>query len=210
MLQRTYVASRPQLCRLLLLLPLWMAAQAAKRSPRQVCSLQVVTQASGCVLFRHLLTHHLTVRALPPCTAGAFAGYQLQVMESHQSTKVDVSGTAKAIVQSFQKLGIDYNESKIKKIREKGPQLEVMSVPEEALAGHAFHTYDLTSPDGSVNLMFKHNVMGRSTYAEGTVDAVIFLHKKIQERAQQKVYNMIDVLKEGSLRRADAGAPPPS
>lgn len=33
---------------------------------------------------------------------GAFAGYKLRVVESHQSTKKDTSGTAKAVVASFQ------------------------------------------------------------------------------------------------------------
>ena len=41
---------------------------------------------------------------------GAFAGYRLQVVESHQRSKVDTSGTARAIVQSFQKLGLDFDE----------------------------------------------------------------------------------------------------
>ena len=41
---------------------------------------------------------------------GAFAGYRLQVVESHQRSKVDTSGTARAIVQSFQKLGLDFEE----------------------------------------------------------------------------------------------------
>ena len=41
---------------------------------------------------------------------GAFAGYRLQVVESHQRSKVDTSGTARAIVQSFQKLGLHFDE----------------------------------------------------------------------------------------------------
>ena len=40
---------------------------------------------------------------------GAFAGYTLTVTESHQKTKVDTSGTAKAVVASFQKLGLDFD-----------------------------------------------------------------------------------------------------
>jgi 4-hydroxy-tetrahydrodipicolinate reductase len=40
---------------------------------------------------------------------GAFAGYTLQVTESHQSSKVDTSGTAKAVISSFQKLGLPFN-----------------------------------------------------------------------------------------------------
>lgn len=75
-----------------------------------------------------------------------------------------------------------------------------MGVPEDNIDGHAFHTYTLTSPDGTVQFVFKHNVVERSIYAEGTVDAVMFLAKKIEEKAEQKVYNMVDVLREGSLR----------
>ena len=41
---------------------------------------------------------------------GAFAGYSLEVIESHQRSKVDTSGTAKAVVSSFQQLGLDFQE----------------------------------------------------------------------------------------------------
>lgn len=41
---------------------------------------------------------------------GAFAGYKLRVTESHQSTKADTSGTAKAVVASFEKLGAPISE----------------------------------------------------------------------------------------------------
>ena len=41
---------------------------------------------------------------------GAFSGYSLQVQESHQRTKADTSGTAKAVVASFQKLGLEFKE----------------------------------------------------------------------------------------------------
>lgn len=37
----------------------------------------------------------------------------------------------------------------------------------------------VTSPDGSVQLQFQHNVVGREVYAEGTVDACIFLAQKV-------------------------------
>ena len=44
---------------------------------------------------------------------GAFAGYSLEVEESHQRSKVDTSGTAKAIVGSFRQLGIDFSDVSI-------------------------------------------------------------------------------------------------
>jgi 4-hydroxy-tetrahydrodipicolinate reductase len=79
-------------------------------------------------------------------------------------------------------------------------QLELMDVPEHALTGHAFHTYELKSPDKTVSFVFKHNVVARGIYAEGTVDAVLFLQRKINQGAEQRIFNMVDVLKEGLLR----------
>eukprot|EP00249_Psilotum_nudum_P013865 c24555_g1_i3 orf=471-1265(+) len=130
----------------------------------------------------------------------AFAGYSLKVIESHQSTKVDTSGTARAIVSAFRKLGLLFSDDQIAMVRDPQEQVQKMGVPKEYLEGHAFHTYLLSSPDGTVTFQFQHNVCGRTIYAEGTVDAVLFLAKKVQEKAEKKIYNMIDVLREGCMR----------
>mmetsp|Transcript_4258 Transcript_4258/g.10944 ORF Transcript_4258/g.10944 Transcript_4258/m.10944 type:complete len:320 (-) Transcript_4258:187-1146(-) len=131
---------------------------------------------------------------------GAFAGYKLDVVESHQSTKVDTSGTAKDIVTSFNKLGMPCEEDDIRKVREPAQQMQEMNVPEEYLNGHAFHTYTLTSDDGSVNFQFQHNVCGRRFYAEGSVDAALFLHKQMADKSQRKLFDMVDVLNAGAMR----------
>lgn len=131
---------------------------------------------------------------------GAFSGYSLQVMESHQASKLDTSGTAKAVISCFQKLGVSFELDQIQKIRDPRLQVEMVGVPEEHLSGHAFHMYHLTSPDETVSFEFQHNVCGRSIYAEGTIDAAIFLAKKVQSKADKRIYNMIDVLREGNMR----------
>ncbi|KAJ0969034.1 hypothetical protein J5N97_021911 [Dioscorea zingiberensis] len=131
---------------------------------------------------------------------GAFSGYSLQVMESHQANKLDTSGTAKAVISCFQKLGVSFDLDQIQQIRDPKNQLEMVGVPEEHLSGHAFHLYHLTSPDQTVSFEFQHNVCGRSIYAEGSIDAAIFLFKKVQSKADQRIYNMIDVLREGNMR----------
>jgi len=132
---------------------------------------------------------------------GAFGGYKMDVVESHQSTKADTSGTAKAMVQHFNALGVDHFdvENDIKMIRKPEEQV-AFGVPEDALKGHAWHTYSLTSGDGSVKFEFKHNVCGRSTYAEGVVDAVQFLGQKILSGSRKRVFSMIDVLSEGEMK----------
>lgn len=130
----------------------------------------------------------------------AFAGYKLDVVESHQKTKADTSGTAKAVIESLKKLS-DHNfdvETDVKMLRDDESSL-AFGVPEEGLNGHAFHTYTLTSPDSSVQFALQHNVVGRNVYAEGTADAIKFLVKKIADGAEAKVYSMVNVLEEGAL-----------
>jgi len=131
---------------------------------------------------------------------GAFKGYTLKVTESHQSSKVDTSGTAKAIVASFKDMGIEFEESQIELVRDPKEQVERMHVPEEHLLGHAYHTYELTSPDGLVSFKFEHNVCGRSIYAQGTVDAALCLMSKIDSGSEQTLFNMIEVLESGDMR----------
>ena len=91
-------------------------------------------------------------------------------------------------------------QSQIERLRDKTRQLDLMGVPEKHLDGHAFHTYSLTSPDDTVFFSFTHNVCGRTIYAEGTVDAALFLAKKVQEGSEKKIFNMVDVLREGAMR----------
>ena len=98
----------------------------------------------------------------------------------------------------------------VPKLREAEAQL-AFGVPEAALAGHAYHTYSLTSGAGDVRFEFKHNVQGRTTYAEGTADAVQFLAAKVAAAAaaagaggaaaagEQKIFNMIDILQAGAM-----------
>lgn len=131
---------------------------------------------------------------------GAFEGYTLKVKESHQKTKADTSGTAKAVIANLKTLsgsGFDVEED-VDMVRSDEGSLE-FGVPEDALDGHAFHTYTLTSSDGSVEFKLEHNVAGRRVYAEGTADAVNFLAKKIRSEKEGTLYSMVDVLKEGAL-----------
>jgi 4-hydroxy-tetrahydrodipicolinate reductase len=130
---------------------------------------------------------------------GAFAGYKLECKESHQKTKADTSGTAKAVIDSLTKLSDDkFTYDDIDMVRDDQESID-FGVPEDSLKGHAFHTYSLTSADGSVQFQLQHNVAGRTVYAEGTADAVKFLAGKVQSESEGKVYNMINVLEEGSL-----------
>lgn len=131
---------------------------------------------------------------------GAFEGYTLKVVESHQKSKADTSGTAKAVIASIQKLAADdsFTNDDIVMLRDDQSSID-FGVPADAMNGHAYHTYTLTSPDGSVNFQLQHNVAGRTIYAEGTADAVKFLARQIKSGAEPKQYSMVDVLRAGAL-----------
>jgi 4-hydroxy-tetrahydrodipicolinate reductase len=126
-----------------------------------------------------------------------YKGYQLTVRESHQAGKADTSGTAKAMVGYFNKMGVAFSSDQIQKERDPERQCNMWGIPAEHLSGHGWHTYTLISADKSVKFEFTHNINGRDIYGEGTMDAVLFLEKKLAEGTKGTVFSMIDVLEAG-------------
>jgi len=132
---------------------------------------------------------------------GAFSGYDLSIRETHQKTKRDTSGTAKAVLKSLADLaGLPADaptrdpERGIKRVRDEEQAMSEFGVPASALSGHAYHTYRLESP--SVAFEFKHNVQGRRSYCEGTMDAVSWLvAKKGAADPSTRVFAMTDVIR---------------
>jgi 4-hydroxy-tetrahydrodipicolinate reductase len=126
---------------------------------------------------------------------GIFNGYTLSVRESHQAGKADTSGTAKAMVSYFNRMGVDFSAESIDMERDPVVQRSAWGIPEAYISGHGWHTYRLTSPDKTVVFEFQHNVNGRDIYAEGTMDAVCYLDRKLKTGESGRVFSMIDVLK---------------
>ena len=126
---------------------------------------------------------------------GLFEGFHLTIRESHQQGKADTSGTAAAMVGYYQKLGIPIEVEDIKKERDPEIQKGLWGIPEEYLGGHAWHTYTLISKDKTAKFEFTHNINGRDIYAQGTMDAAVFLDKKIREGIKGEIFSMIDILK---------------
>lgn len=125
----------------------------------------------------------------------AMQGSDLTIRESHQATKRDTSGTAKAMVDYFQGLGVPYEVDQIEQVRDADRQRDELAIPAEHLAGHAFHRYELSAAAGTVQLVLEHNVVGRRVYAEGTLQAVRFLRDRIAEGSRGEVFSMEDVLR---------------
>jgi len=127
---------------------------------------------------------------------GLFKDYNLTITESHQKTKADTSGTAKAMIKTFNRLGIPFTVDQIDKKRtEKDYYLR--GIPEEHWGGHGYHTYSLSKKDGSVDFSFTHNVRGREAYVANTLSAIRYLFEKGHEPCSKgEVYSMADVLQK--------------
>jgi 4-hydroxy-tetrahydrodipicolinate reductase len=130
---------------------------------------------------------------------GVFKDYDPTIIESHQKTKVDTSGTAKSLVASFNKLGASITVEQIDKKRTEA-DYEAMGIPPEYWAGHGWHTYSLNKKDESVFFSFTHNVNGRQAYIDGTLDAASFLfNASCYAMNHGKVFSMIDVLRNSEM-----------
>ncbi len=127
---------------------------------------------------------------------GLFGGYTLTVRESHQQGKADTSGTAKAMVRYFNAMGVDFTDDQIHQERDPRVQQTQWGVPEVYLGGHGWHTYTLISADQTTRFEFTHNINGREIYAEGTLDALRFLARKLDQGCSGQVFSMIDVLRQ--------------
>ena len=124
-----------------------------------------------------------------------FKGYSLEIKESHQQGKADTSGTAKAMVGYFNRLGVSFSADEIVRMRNPEDQKSQWGIPEQYLSGHGWHTYTLVSEDQTVRFEFTHNVNGREVYVRGTVDAILYLSEKVRAGAKGQMFTMIEVLK---------------
>jgi 4-hydroxy-tetrahydrodipicolinate reductase len=155
----------------------------------QICAVIAPNMAKQIVGFQAMMEY--AAQTFP----NLFKGYSLKIKESHQQGKADTSGTAKAMVTYFNKMGIPFSGDQIEMERDPKAQEQAWGIPRDYLKGHAWHTYTLLSPDGSTRFEFSHNVNGREIYAGGAFDAVVFLADKIKAGKKGAVFSMIDVLK---------------
>lgn len=133
-----------------------------------------------------------TLRRLAEEYPGALDGVELSIRESHQSTKRDVSGTARALQASLVRLGMK-PAAPIESIRDPAAQL-ALGVQPEHLGGHGWHWLKGRSACGALELSLTTRINGRRVYAEGALRAAEFLANRMAEGARGVVYSMEDVL----------------
>jgi len=142
---------------------------------------------------KEIVAVQMMIKHLAESAPLLFKDYYLQITESHQSTKVDTSETAKEMISMFNQLGIKFTVDPIvKKKSEKD-----YAKRNEHWGGHGYHTYSLKKKDGSIVFEFTHNINDQPDVNE-TLDAIRFLHKNESTQivgGGGKVFSMEDVLK---------------
>lgn len=125
---------------------------------------------------------------------GVFRGATVEITESHQKTKRDVSGTAIAFRSQFERYGALPN-GRITSIRDTEIQ-ESLGIPNPD-SGHAYHWVEVKTPNGEIIYQINTAVQGRTSYVEGTLMAAQFLSRQIALGTEGQVFSMRDVLKGG-------------
>jgi dihydrodipicolinate reductase len=143
-----------------------------------------------------------TIEKLAKLYAGTapLEGCTLHIVESHQSTKTDTSGTARAMIEKpngqkgyFNQLGIQFKESDIVMIRDR-KEYAKLGIPENYFGGHGWHSYILQKktgrPDGidsliraMKNFIVEDNAKVFSDYElRGRFASLSELHATVQNR----------------------------
>lgn len=116
-----------------------------------------------------------------------FKGSEIQVIESHQSSKTSVPGTAVAMANS-----LGASASEITSVRNASQQIEDFGIPQEHLARHAFHRIQIH--DGTCSIAMETRVYGGSPYASGVQQIIA----AIQQRAlQARAYSINEFIENG-------------
>ena len=144
--------------------------------------------ASPIVVIKSMLEH--AARNFP----GFLGNYSLEIAESHQEGKPDISGTAIAFEELFNKMGAVSDKDGILSIRDRLFQKRILGISEQHLGGHGHHEYVLASEDNGVHIGLIHNINGRRVYVDGTMKAIRFMAYKLG--VEGEVYSMVDVLKK--------------
>lgn len=116
-----------------------------------------------------------------------FKGGEIQITESHQASKSSVPGTA---VQMANSLGISASE--ITSVRNTSQQANILNIPHEHLARHAFHRINIQ--DGPCTISMETRVYGDSPYASGVQQILGAIH---QIELQPRVYSITEFIENG-------------
>ncbi|MFZ0481759.1 MAG: dihydrodipicolinate reductase C-terminal domain-containing protein [Desulfobacterales bacterium] len=113
--------------------------------------------------------------------------YDISILESHQTTKKSLPGTAVDIADA-----IGFPIERISSVRDPEVQSKEIGIPDEYLAKHAFHRVKIE--DGSVSIQIETKVLGHDSYASG-VREILFAIGKIE--IENRKYHITEFAENG-------------
>jgi dihydrodipicolinate reductase len=120
-------------------------------------------------------------------TGYLFKGRDVRILESHQSSKKNVAGTAQEMANS---LGAPTDT--IVSVRDPHLQGCLLGVPDSYLSGHAIHIIEIIGDE--TKLSFKTEVFGRETYLFGILRVLYALPKLTEGK-----YFITDLVERGLI-----------
>lgn len=113
----------------------------------------------------------------------------IKFIESHQSNKKDVSGTAIKISKN-----IRFNQRNIKSIRNEFSQIK-LGIPKKNLKGHAYHEISFFNKNLEIKISTK--ILGREAYAQGAILLAksLIKNRKILKNKEYQIEDVVALLK---------------
>lgn len=125
-----------------------------------------------------------------------YNGWIPKIVEHHQETKKDVSGTAKATLRM---MGLDPDNIKIKSVRKFELSQSEFGIPDEEKGGYAAHVITFTNPEtGEVSEPLRVAIWGRTEYAKGAIALALAAIERPQD-FPNGVHNIFDLVRDGTF-----------
>lgn len=129
----------------------------------------------------------LKFMAMVASSAHYFKGCKLKIIESHQSGKTSVPGTAVNIAKS-----LGFPSENIISIRSPKEQQELLKIKPEHLTRHAYHRIEIE--DGGCSIALETLVCDSAPYAEGVAAIISAISNNVLKHRQ---YNVMEFVENG-------------
>ncbi|HYD60238.1 MAG TPA: dihydrodipicolinate reductase C-terminal domain-containing protein [Noviherbaspirillum sp.] len=118
-----------------------------------------------------------------------FSDYNIEIIESHQTQKTSVPGTAVSIAHS---LGLHAGD--VRSVRDPDEQSTALQIPAEHLGRHAYHRIVVEDPACTVTM--ETRVFGASPYADGVARIILAICANALE---DRIYEINEFVENGWL-----------
>jgi dihydrodipicolinate reductase len=118
-----------------------------------------------------------------------FSKDKISIIESHQSEKKSIPGTAYNLAES-----LSYPANDIKSIRDAAVQLNEVGIPAEYLGKHAYHK--IIIDDGPDQVIIETKVLGHDSYVNGVKKIITAV---LENSLEKRTYNVLELIDRNML-----------